>query len=208
MKIRGQALSHVIDAAADLWHGDDVDKRARRVRYRDLRRTAPQGFQSEQTFGFHAMEPKNHALRYHSLLNDAAGSKYQSFVEELLGEFPMVGGCPAADVAFTEKCRDKHPGICNHLLAAGQVQWHGNIETVTYPSQPALLSPAGKKLGGGSPVDSESLCRNVNRYHFLSGTENGGKPRSGGGQWFCFAPHGLYYTTRSSHYQGTFGGMI
>src|ERR1700722_11914939 len=132
MKICGQAVSHVIDAAADLWHGDHVDKRARRVRYRDLRRSVPQGFQSEQTFGFQAMELKNNARRCYSLLNDAAGSKYQGFVEELLGEFPMVGGCPAADVAFTEKCRDKHPGICNHLLAAGQIQWHRNIETVPY----------------------------------------------------------------------------
>src|ERR1700722_10293080 len=104
MKICGQAVSHMIDAAAHLWHGDHIDKRARRVRYRDFRRSAPQGFQSEQTFALHAMEPKSDALRVYALLNHTSGREYQGFVEELLGEFPMVGGRPAADVAFAEEC--------------------------------------------------------------------------------------------------------
>ena len=50
-EIRPQAISHVIDSAADLRRGDHVDQGARGVRYCDLDRATPQSFQSEEAFG-------------------------------------------------------------------------------------------------------------------------------------------------------------
>jgi hypothetical protein len=52
---------------------------------------------------FHVVQQENRALRGHTLLDNTARGKDEGFIEELLGEFPMMGGRPAADVALTEK---------------------------------------------------------------------------------------------------------
>ena len=141
-EIRAQAISYVIDAAADLRRGDHIDQRARGVRYRHFGRAAPQRFQSEETFGLHVMQHENRTLGGHAFFGDTPRREDEGFIEELLGEFPMMGGRPAADVAFAEERWYEHPGICDHLFAASQVQRHRNIEPVPYAPEPTLLAPA------------------------------------------------------------------
>lgn len=76
------------------------------------------------------MEKECSALRDNMFFADPAGGKDKGLVEELLGEPPMVGGGPAADVALTEEHRDKYPGVCDDLFAACEIQGHRNIESV------------------------------------------------------------------------------
>ena len=189
-----QAIRHVIDAAPHIRCSDHIDKRARGVRDRDLGGAAPQSFQSEQASRFYIMQQECGALRGHMLQGDTARSKDEGLIEELLGEFPMMSGSPAADVALTKERRDKHPWICDDLFAASQIQGHGNIKPMPDPPEPALLSPARQKLCGFAPLDTESLCRNIDRHDFLGGAEHGSKPRSGSWQRVCVAFHGYIIT--------------
>jgi transposase len=71
---------------------------------RNLGRTTPKRFQSEHAFEIYAMQQECSALRDHALFSNAARSKDEGLIEELLGELPMVRGCPAADVALTKEC--------------------------------------------------------------------------------------------------------
>ncbi len=117
-EIRAQAISYVVDATAHLGHGDHIDQRARGVRYRYLYRTAPQRFQSEVTFRLHGVQHEDRTLGDHTILCNTPRSEDQGLIEELLGEFPMMGGRPAADVALIEERWYEDPGICDHLFAA------------------------------------------------------------------------------------------
>jgi hypothetical protein len=65
------------------------------------------------------MQEESCALCIHAFLRDSACRKDEDFIEELFGEFPMVGCRPTADVALIEKRWHKHPGVCDHLFAAG-----------------------------------------------------------------------------------------
>ena len=66
----------------------------------DLRRTAPQRFQSEEALRLHVVQHENRTLGDHALFCDPPRSEDEGFIEELFGEFPMMGGGPAADVAL------------------------------------------------------------------------------------------------------------
>ena len=73
-------------------------------------------------------EQEDRALRRHAFLDDTARRENEGFIEELLGQFPVMRGRPAADIALAEERRDKHPGIGNDLFAPGQIEGHRDIE--------------------------------------------------------------------------------
>jgi hypothetical protein len=52
------------------------------------------------------VEQESSSLRGYALPDDAARGEHKGFIEELVSEFPMVGGSPFADVALAEKRRD------------------------------------------------------------------------------------------------------
>ena len=140
-EIRAQAVSYVVDATAHLGRGDHIDQRTRGVRYRHSDRTAPQRFQSEESFRLHVVQYENRTLGDHAFFCNTPCSEDEGLIEKLLGKFPMMGGRPAADVAFIEERWYEDPGVCDHLFAASQVQWHRNIKPMSYPPEPTLLLP-------------------------------------------------------------------
>jgi hypothetical protein len=140
-EIRAQAISYVVDATAHLWRGDHIDQRTRGVRYRHFDRTAPQRFQSEEPFRLHVAQHENRTLGDHAFFCNTPCSEDEGLIEKLLGKFPMMGGRPAADVAFIEERWCEDPGVCDHLFAASQVQRHRNIKPMSYPPEPTLLFP-------------------------------------------------------------------
>ena len=64
------------------------------------------------------MQQENSALRRDTLFDDATRCEDDGLVEKLLGEFPMMGGGPAADVAVIEERWYEDPGIGDDLFAA------------------------------------------------------------------------------------------
>src|SRR5712692_6176847 len=86
-----------------------------------------------EPLGLYIVQKEACALRGYAPPDDAARRKHEGFIQELLGEFPMMGGRPAADVALIEERWYENPGIYEHLFATGQVQGDGNVKSVSYP---------------------------------------------------------------------------
>src|SRR5262249_5135365 len=120
---------------------DHIDEGACGIGYGNFNGTTPECFQSENALGIYVLQLESCPLRRYSLLGNTACGKDESLIKELLGEFPMVGGRPSADVGLTEECGNEYPGICNYLVDAGEIQRYRNVEPVPNPSEPALLSP-------------------------------------------------------------------
>lgn len=134
MEVRCKAISDVVYATAHLGRCDHVNQGARGIRYRDFDGTAPQRFQSKKAFGLDSVQYENRTLSYHAPFCDTPSGEDESLVKQLLGQFPVMSGCPTADVAWIEKRWCEDPWICEHLFATCQIQRDRNVKSVSYTS--------------------------------------------------------------------------
>ena len=189
VKVILHAFGGMIDAAAGFRHGEEIDERAGGIGDGNRRRSAPERFQAEEAFDGNVVQNENDALRGRTFLDDAAGCENDGFVEKLLGQFPMVGGRPASDIALTKQGRDEHPGISHDLFVAGQVERHGNIEPMPDAPEPALFGPPREELRGAVPINAKGLRNNIYRHRFAGGAQHGGEPCAGGREFACLGFH-------------------
>jgi len=71
--------------------------------------------------------------------------------ENLLGQVPMLGSGPAADIGRVKQHGHQNPRIVHDLIGIKKFQLHGHISADADPSEPALSGPPGKELGGLGP---------------------------------------------------------
>jgi hypothetical protein len=190
LEIRAEAIRYVVHPTAELRRCNHINERTLGVRYGHFDGTAPERFQSEETFRFHEVQHENCTLSDHAFFSKTPGSEDQGFIEKLLCKFPMMRGCPAADVGLIEERWNENPRIGDHLFAACQVQRHRNIKTMSYSAEPALLLPSGKELRCSTPLDTECPRRDINRHDFLCGSEYCTEARTVGRQRIYPELHG------------------
>lgn len=140
------------------------------------------------------MKQEDDALGDHAFFGDPASREDNGLIEELLRQLPVVGGGPAADIALTKEGRNQHPRIVDKLLAAGEIEWHRNIEPVPDAPKPALLAPSRQELRGTATVEPEGPCHNIDRHHLFGGAKHGGKPGTRGRQRAIFSIHSYTMT--------------
>ncbi len=134
VKICRYAICYVVNATAYLGGRDHVNQGARWVRYRDFDGTAPQRFQSKETSRFDSIQNENRALGIHARFCETSSCEDENLVKELLGQFPMMGCRPAANVAWIEEGWCEYPWIWEHLLATGEFERDGNVESMSDPA--------------------------------------------------------------------------
>jgi len=68
--------------------------------------------------------------------------------ENLLGQVPVLGGGPSADIGRREKRRHKNPGILHDLFSVKELQLDRYISADPHPPQPTLSRPARQHFCG------------------------------------------------------------
>lgn len=74
----------------------------------------------------------------------------------------MLGRRAPSDICRREERGDEHPGIIEDAVGPHRTDRSGDIGSPTDPSQPALLGPAQKALGGRGAVELKSVRDVVN----------------------------------------------
>jgi hypothetical protein len=84
----------MIDAAACIRHRQDVDQCARGIRNAHTHRATPNRLESEEACACQVVHDEMRSLCADALSRDTPGREDQRFVEQLLGEIPVVSGRP------------------------------------------------------------------------------------------------------------------
>jgi len=75
-----------------------------------FRRATPEGLEPKQTLCRNVIQQGYGALRHDTLFDDAARRENDGLVKELLGELPLTGGGPVADIGLSEQRGDSIQG--------------------------------------------------------------------------------------------------
>ncbi len=142
-----QHLGHVADATAQRRVGQHVDEGAGRVRNLDARAAAPHRLQADEPGGCHRVQLEAGLAQHGLTLAWARGGHHADRTKELLGQPPVLGGGPAADVARREHRRGDRPGIIQRHVGRFGFDGHRNVGAPANTRQPARTRPDCQSAG-------------------------------------------------------------
>ncbi len=155
-KVGGKAIRYMQDAAADRGVIQHVDDRAVHVGYGHAGLMVPDALRAKELPFVDVLQRKQRSVSLLALLAHGLCRHHHDVLEDLLGEIPMLGRRAPPDICGREERGDEHPGIVEDAVGSHRVDRSCDISSAADPSQPTLLGPARKALGGRGPVELQS----------------------------------------------------
>src|SRR3546814_1027126 len=109
------------------------------------------------------LQREQRAMPLLALLAHGLSRHHDDVLEDLLCEIPMLSGCAPAYICGREERGDEYPGIVENAIGSHRVDGSGDIGSPADASQPTLLGPARKTLGGRDAVELQSAGHVVDR---------------------------------------------
>ncbi len=135
---------HTANATTQRRVGKHVDEGAGRVRYLDARAAAPDGLHADESRRCHRVQLEAGLAQQKLPLARARGCHHADRTKKLLGEPPMLGGGPPADVARREhRCGDRPCVVQCHI---GRLRLDGYRDVRAAPNtyEPSRSRPRGE----------------------------------------------------------------
>ena len=182
-EVGGHAVGDVLAASADCGIVEEVDDGTLDVGQRDAGTVAPHALRPEQLARVDVVQDERRAVMGSVFGADGAGGHDDDGKEQLLGEVPVFGSRPAADVRRREEGGDQHPGVVEDPVAVDGIQLCNRVDPGAHPSQPALARPAPKEFSGGGAVEAKGRHGIVDADEVVGVAHDGGEvpPASGDG---------------------------